>query len=312
MIFSLTTRWNARRHETGESMIEEILGLGFDHVELGFDLTPNLVPGACAMIKAGRVKADSVHAFCPLPPVTFVTPEPFTLSASDPTVRANAIHYLENTIRFAAEIGARVVVAHAGNVEIKPLTPKLVELVQAGRQYDAEYEQLRMKLLINREKAVTQQLGFLYAGIERLLPLLESTGRILAFEILPTWEAIPSEVETEKLMAHFNSPWLRCWHDLGHGQIRENLGLTSHARWVKRLRPWLAGMHIHDVTPPNGDHVMPPAGTLKFPLFRDVAQDDIIRVLEPSAAVKPEAIVEGLRLIRAAWEQPVEASATPS
>jgi len=301
MIFSLTTRWNARRHETGEAMIEEILGLGFDHVELGFDLTPNLVPGVCDMIKAGRVKADSVHAYCPLPPVPYATPEPFTLAASDPTIRANAIHYLENTIRFAAEINARVIVAHAGNVEMKPISPALVDLITAGRQYDDEYEKIRMKLLLAREKAAPPQLAHLYAGVERLLPLLESTQRILAFELLPTWEALPSEIEMERLLTHFNSPWLRYWHDMGHGQIRENLGLTSHARWVKRLRPWLAGMHIHDVRPPSTDHLMPPAGTLKFQLFRETARDAIIRVLEPSMAVTAEEIVDGLRLIRDAW-----------
>lgn len=304
MIFSLTTRWNARRHETGEAMIEEILGMGFDHVELGFDLTPNLVPGVCAMIKAGRVKADSVHSYCPLPPVAYPSPEPFTLAASDPSIRANALHYLENTIRFAAEVDARVVVAHAGNVEMKPVTPQLVSLITEGRQYDEEYEKVRMKLLLAREKAVSAQLPFLYAGVERLLPLLESTRRVLAFEILPTWEAIPSEVEMERLMTHFNSPWLRCWHDLGHGQIRENLGLTSHARWVKRLRPWLAGMHIHDVRPPATDHVMPPAGTIKFPLFRECVQGDIIRVLEPGQGVPAADIIAGIKLIKDAWETP--------
>ena len=301
MIFSLTTRWNARRHETGESMLEEILSLGFDHVELGFDLTPNLVPGVQNMVAAGRIKVDSLHAYCPLPPVPYPSPEPFTLSASDPNIRANALHYLENTIRFAAEIGARVVVSHAGNVEMKMLSPHLVELTAAGRQYDEVYEKARMQLILAREKAVTAQLPHLYAGVERLLPLLEETGITLAFEILPTWEAIPTEVEMEKLLSHFSSPRLRCWLDMGHGQIRENLGLISHARWAKRLRPWLAGMHIHDVRPPATDHLMPPAGTTKFELFKEVAQSDILRVLEPSPSVAAEDIVTGLKHIQSAW-----------
>jgi sugar phosphate isomerase/epimerase len=303
MIFSLTTRWNARRHETGETMLEEILSLGLDHVELGFDLTPNLVPGVRQMVTAGRVKVDSLHAYCPLPPVPYPSPEPFTLASSDPAIRANALHYLENTIRFAAELGARVVVAHAGNVEMKMRSPQLVEWVAAGRQFDAEYDKARMQLIVAREKAAPAQLSHLYAGIERLLPLLEETGCTLAFEILPTWEAIPTEVETEQLLAHFNSPRLKCWLDMGHGQIRENLGLINHARWAKRLRPWLAGMHIHDVCPPATDHLMPPAGTTKFELFKEVAQDDILRVLEPSPMVAANDIVAGLKIIRAAWEQ---------
>lgn len=302
MIFSLTTRWNARRHETGESMIEEILNLGFDHVELGFDLTPNLVPGVRNRVATGQVKVDSLHAYCPLPPVPFPSPEPFTLAASDPTIRANALHYLENTIRFAGEIGARVVVAHAGNVEMKMLSPHLVELTAAGRQFDEDYEKARMQLILAREKAITAQLPHLYAGVERLLPLLEANRITLAFEILPTWEAIPTEVEMEQLLSHFNSKWLRCWLDLGHGQIRENLGLTSHARWAKRLRPWIAGMHIHDVRHPATDHLMPPAGSTKFELFKEIVRDDIIRVLEPSPSVAAEDIVAGFKIIRAAWE----------
>ena len=301
MIFSLTTRWNARRHETGEAMLEEIVDLGFDHVELGFDLTPNLISGVRDMVTAGRVKVDSIHAYCPLPPVPYPSPEPFTLSASDPSIRANALHYLESTIRYAAEIGARVVVAHAGNVEMKMLSQTLTELTAAGRQGDESYEKTRMQLILAREKAITAQLPHLYTGIERLLPLLEETGRTLAFEILPTWEAIPTEVEMERLLTHFNSPRLRCWLDMGHGQIRENLGFISHARWAKRLRPWLAGIHIHDVRPPATDHLMPPAGTTKFELFKEVAQDNIIRVLEPSPSVTAEDIVAGLKIIRAAW-----------
>jgi hypothetical protein len=48
---------------------------------------------------------------------------------------------------------------------------------------------------------------------------------------------------------------------------------------------------------------MPPAGTTKFELFKEVAQDDILRVLEPSPMVAANDIVAGLKIIRAAWEQ---------
>jgi sugar phosphate isomerase/epimerase len=299
---ALTTRWNARRHETGEAMIEEILALGFDRVELGYDLRGHLVPGTQAMIRAGRIKVDSLHAFCPLPPVVpHAHPEPFTLADPDPAVRATALHYLENTIRFAGEVGARAIVAHAGNADMRPLSPKLIELAFAGRQHTDEYEKLRMKLILAREKAVQSQLPHIYAGIERLLPLLASTRCALALEILPTWEALPSETEMEKLASHFNSPWVRCWHDIGHGQIRENLGFTNHARWLKRLRPWLAGLHIHDVRPPAIDHLMPPLGAIDFKLFREVAQDDIVRVLEPAPAATADDIVAGKRAIEEAW-----------
>ncbi len=303
MIFSLTTRWNANRHSTGEAMLEEILNLGFSHVELGYDLTPNLVPGVLAMVASGNIRVDSLHAYCPLPPVVpFPHPEPFTLASPDAAVRSSAVHHLQNTIRFAAEIGARVVVTHAGNADMKLFFPTLVDLVLAGKKEDTEYEDLRVKTIIAREKAAARQLPLLYAGLEKILPLLAETRVILALEILPTWEAFPSEMEMEKLLTHFDSPWLQCWHDFGHGQIRENLGFTNHLRWFKRLRPRMAGVHIHDVIYPHQDHVMPPDGSIDFPLFREAVQGDIVRVLEPSQNLPAEDLTRGLQTLREAWE----------
>lgn len=279
--------------------------MGFSHVELGYDLTPNLVPGVLSMVSAGAIKVVSLHSYCPLPPILpFAHPEPFTLASPDAHIRANALHYLQNTIRFAAEVGAGVVVNHAGNADMKPVSPRLGELIRAGKFDSQEYEDLRMKTLIAREKAAARQLPHLYQGVEKLLPLLEETRVTLAFEILPTWEAFPTEVEMERLLLHFKSPRLKYWHDFGHGQIRENLGFTNHLRWVKRLRPWMAGMHIHDVIPPQQDHVMPPAGSIDFSLFREVAQGDIVRVLEPSSSLPADAIVAGLRTLRELWETP--------
>lgn len=303
MNLALTTRWNAGRHEDGESMIGEIIDLGFDRVELGFDTSALLIPGVRRMAETGRIRIDSVHAYCPMPPIVpHPTPEPFTLADPDQAVRRLALRYMEDTIRHAADIGARVVVAHAGNVNMTPLTPKLAELIAAGRQYEDAYETARMKLIVAREKAVPPQLTFLYESIEKLLPLLDRSGRVLAFEILPTWESIPTEVEMEALLRHFNSPRIRCWHDIGHGQIRQNIGFTSHARWFKRLLPWTAGVHIHDVLPPFRDHLMPPLGKIDFSLFRNAAQGDMIRVLEPTPAATGDEIRAGVKALEVAWD----------
>ena len=56
MEFALSTHWNAARHARGEDLIEEILGLGFTHVELGYDLRMELVEGVKAMVARQAVK----------------------------------------------------------------------------------------------------------------------------------------------------------------------------------------------------------------------------------------------------------------
>lgn len=301
--YSLTTHWNAGRHTAGEAMIEEILALGFRQVELGFDLTLDLVPGVRRCVSDGRVTVSSLHAICPLPiGAPAPHPELYTLANPDVHIRALAVRHLGATLRFAAEVGARVVVAHAGNVEMRALTHKLIAASAEAQPNQHACERLRLKLLESREKAAPAQLDLLYRGLDELLPVAESCGVRLAMELLPSWEAIPTEIEMEQIMERYASPWLRYWHDLGHGQIRENLGLSGHLRWLKRLQPYLAGMHVHDVVPPADDHRMPPRGKLDFASFRSIAASDIIRVLEPSRAIAGAEIVEGLALIRKAWD----------
>ena len=108
MVFGLTTRWNARRHRSGESMIEEILELGIDHVELGYDTRRDLIPGVQSMVEQGAVSVDSVHNFCPVPmTVSRGHPEIYTFADRDPRVRQQAVRHTTTTIRFAAEVGAK-------------------------------------------------------------------------------------------------------------------------------------------------------------------------------------------------------------
>ncbi|HMO51285.1 MAG TPA: TIM barrel protein [Kiritimatiellia bacterium] len=303
MEFSLSTHWNTYRHATGEAMIEEILGLGLTSVELGYDLRIDMVAGVKHMVQSGAVRVVSVHNFCPVPMGAHRGhPELYTPASPDPRTRENCITHMTRTIAFAAEVGAKVVVAHAGNVDMSRMSRDLIEWCQTGRQYTPAYEKLKMKTQVTRDKKVGKQLGYLRDSIDRLLPVLEQHKIILAFENLPTWEAIPTEIELEGLLTSYQSPWLRGWYDFGHGQIRQNLGFINAERWVTRLTPWMAGMHIHDVKPPVQDHVMPPRGHIPFDLYREFAQGDVVRVIEPAPGTAAEEIKEAIAFLRQCWQ----------
>jgi sugar phosphate isomerase/epimerase len=304
MNFSLTTHWNARRHVHGEAMLEEIAGLGFEGVELGYDLRLELVDGVRRFLAGGALAVTSVHCFCPVPlGVPQAHPELFLPASREERERAKAVENIRATVEFAAEMGAGFVVCHAGRVAGGPgrLARELIDLAESGEKYSRDYDRIKMKLQREREKKVGPHLDQLRRSIEELLPALEACRVTLAFENLPTWDALPSELEMEELAASIASPRIAYWHDIGHGQIRENLGFINHLRWVERLRPRLAGMHIHDVAPPCGDHVMPPRGHVPFERFREVAAADIVRVLEPSGRTPPEEVWEGLAYLRQCW-----------
>lgn len=303
MEFALSTHWNAARHAHGEALIEEILALGFTRVELGYDLRLELVPGVQAMVAQGAVKVDSLHNICPVPlGAARGHPEIYTLASPDERERQQAVHFTTQTLRFAAEVGAKVVVTHAGNVAMTCHSHELFDMAIAGQSFAPRFEKLKLKLLEQRDKQSVRQLDYLYQGLELLLPVMQETGVQLAIENLPTWESFPTEMELEGIFRRFGNQHIRYWHDLGHGQIRQNLGFINHERWLEKLQPHLAGMHVHDVAPPATDHVMPPRGHIDFNRFQRFGILDILRVVEPSSRTSAKDIAEGLAFLKTCWK----------
>jgi sugar phosphate isomerase/epimerase len=283
-------------------MIEEILALGFTRVELGYDTRYDLVQGIRDMVQQGAVIVDSLHNFCPVPIGTSKGhPEIYTFASSERRVRERAVKHTIETIRFAAELGARTVVSHSGNVEMTPMTNEIRKLVEEGKQYSNGYDRLMRKLQARRDRRAAKQLPFLFQCLEQMVPTLLETGVELALEILPTWEAFPTETEFEEIFQHFGPGPIRYWHDIGHAQIRENLGFIRMERWLEKLGPHLAGMHLHDVRPPGRDHLMPPDGAIEFSRYAEFGRRNILRVLEPRPGTPPEIIVRGRDTIAKAW-----------
>lgn len=307
MNFSLSTRWNAYRHEDGEALVDEIRELGFDSIELGYDLRQTLVEGVKERLASGQITCSSVHNYCPVPVGALQGhPELFSLSSLEDRERKSAVRHTSRTIEFAAEVGARAVVSHVGNVRTRRRTRKLIALSEDGKQHTPKYKKLKTKLLMERSKKAQPYLDRLRLSLEELIPVLEKAGVPLGIENLPSWEAIPTESELEMLLTEFNSPWIRYWHDMGHGQVRHNLGLTSHLRWADKLAPFLVGMHLHDCKPPAGDHIMPPHGNIPFSDFRNAANHAKVWVLEPCPGTPAEYVIGGREHLQSAWSDACE------
>jgi sugar phosphate isomerase/epimerase len=299
---ALSTRWNAHRHRDGQAMLDAICALGFRHVELGYDLTIDLVPGVRARVADGTIVVDSVHNFCPVPVgAPRGHPELFQLASRDAREREAAVRHTLRTIELAGELGARAVVVHAGNVVMRRLTGTLLDMLGSGRRYTPRYERTRMKLLTRRARAVPKHLDALSLALEALLPRAEDAGVRLALENLPSWESLPTESELVMLFERFPSPALAAWHDIGHARVRENLGLIGARNWLERLAPHVAGFHVHDVRAPAHDHLMPPRGEIDFAPFRPFVRSGIVAVLEPAPATPQEEIRAAVCMLESLW-----------
>ncbi len=307
MIIALSTRWNASRHASGESLADEILAAGFTHVELGYDFRVDLLPGLLDRQKSGAIRVVSLHAPCPIPlGLPSGHPEFYTLADTDESERTVAIRLVRDTLRMAADLDVRTVIAHAGNVDMPRYSYPIMDLM-TSRRPDSWWtrwrlKRLRAKLEIGRIKAVQPHLDALSRSLEALLPDLESMNVRLALENLPTWESIPSEAELGTLLERFPSPHIAAWYDIGHGVIREKLGFSNPLRWLDKTKSRLAGMHVHDVDAQMNDHLAPGTGTVDFTSFRKWAEQDILRVVEVRPGLPVELLKAGLSKLRSAWE----------
>ena len=66
-MLACSTSWNSHRHFNGEDMLAEIVGMGFEYVELSHGLRVSHLEGVLQFVARGDVKISSVHNFCPMP-----------------------------------------------------------------------------------------------------------------------------------------------------------------------------------------------------------------------------------------------------
>lgn len=309
MTFALSTSWNARRHEDGEAVADEILALGFDALELSYHTTEQQVAGFRRRVAAGALRIDSVHAVCPVPVgAPHGYPELYLLASEDEDERAMASMLVGRTLDFAVSLGAVAVVLHAGRIRLSGWwgdlgTRRLIEgLARAGEQGDASgLERLLGRARKRRTARARRMFDGFCLSLDALLPKFERAGAALCLENLPAFEAFPDAREMLMLKERFDTQALAYWHDLGHGQVREYLGWESHVETARALLPVTRGVHLHDARPLLDDHLAPGEGEIDFSAFSFYGTAPTLRVFEPAADTPGDSLSRALADLRRAW-----------
>ncbi|MGN0845909.1 MAG: sugar phosphate isomerase/epimerase family protein [Kiritimatiellia bacterium] len=310
MRFALSTNWNNQRLDDGAAIADEALALGFDALELGFHTMPEQLPGIRSRLD--RLPVDSVHAYCPVPiGAPSGHPELHQLAHPDETERALARLLMRKTIACAAELGAKVVVTHAGYVDLDGLFVNCGAdvLRQLLRDKDGKadvsrpiYRKYLAKALRRRAKRGRKLLEAFKRSLDELLPDLEAAHVTLALENLPRLEGFPNADEGEQLMKDYAGAPVRLWLDTGHARVREchqwSAPLTEIA---ERVAPYVCGMHLNDVRDFHDDHRQPGWGGVDFGALKSLANRDVLRVFEPHVPVSFDELKDSLERIRALW-----------
>jgi sugar phosphate isomerase/epimerase len=301
-MYSLSTCWNSGRHTDGRAMLREIRDLGFAYAELSHGIRISLLPGIFEAVDAGEIKISTLHNFCPLPiGVHHPAPNLYKFTALDARERDNAWKHSLKTLETAARLQARLVVLHLGAVDMKDYTDRLVEMIEAGKRETPKYEKLLAECLEKREKRKEPHQRAAHDFLHRLAEAAAKLGLLLGIENREALEEIPFEGDFDLFFREFDSPTVRYWHDTGHGQIKENLGVIHHGIHVNGLKDRLAGFHIHDVVFPGRDHQVPGSGGIDFAALAPAVKPEHIKVLELSPGVPAELVPPGLAHIRSLW-----------
>lgn len=293
-MLAFSTNWNASRHRDGEKIVSEILDLGFVTIELGHGLSVSQLGGIRAAFKGGGGGFDvvSVHNFCPMPlEVLKDNPDCYEFTSHRPQERERALRLTRQTMETAREFGARFVVLHLGRIPgLGGMTDALLGELRAQGVASRGYNRGKLAAVRKREKQAQPFLDRVTSLLEPLLEEAASHGITLVMENRSDFEAVPTERELMALLQRFNSPHLRYWHDFGHAQMREHLGLLDHAQWLTQIAPYAAGAHLQDARWPDQDHLVPFEGKIPFDRLVPILPSSLPYILELSPKASPDAI----------------------
>jgi len=301
-MLSFSTCWNNARHTDGEAMIDEILALGFKHIELSHGMTITKLPGIRKAFAAGRFRCSGVHNFFPSPVEVMIdAPDAYEYTSHRPWDRKRALEMSLQTLELAAEFRANYLVLHMGSVPLNPkkYTKRLTAMVAEGKQHDAEFTKAKIDFVKKREKIAPLYYSRAIDALEQLVTKAEEYGVILAVESRSRFEDMPNEREMLHLQNHFkDNPWIGYWHDFGHVQLKHNLGLLDHSEWLESMQPHIIGAHVHDVQWPARDHRVPFTGELNYKKLLEFFPKDCPLTWELSPTRKASEIREALTVWR--------------
>lgn len=272
-------------------MLREIAGLGFEYVELSHGIRITLVPGVLRAVEEGVIKVASTHNFCPLP-TGIVQPAPNLFEPSNREHREHDqwLRHTKRSIDFAAQVKARVLVCHLGSVKFFWFNPArnvrhyLHHHPDAGRKGDdTAYAELLAKSLAKLRKRMGPFWEKTKASINEVLDYASQRGIRLGFENREKFEELPLDADhMELLNALPPTAPVGYWHDTGHADIKEGMGLLAHRAHLEKMAPRLIGFHLHDVDADGHDHQPIGSGHIDFKMVSSFWRPEHLITIELS------------------------------
>lgn len=288
-------------------MLREMADLGFQYVELSHGTKITLVPGIMRAVEEGVARIASTHNFCPLPAGIFhAAPNLFEPSSPNPLEHDQWLRHTRRSIDFAAQMGARVLVCHLGSVKFSWFNPAgaldrfLEKHPKIEVLTDKSYQALLAKSLAKLRKRMPPFWEQTQRSVAEVVDYAAQMQVQLGLENREAFDELPVDDDYQSFIAGFPpEASLGYWHDTGHAQIKQNMGLLNHRTHLEKNAPRLIGFHLHDVNAAGQDHQPVGTGTVDFEMVSSFWKPEHLLVLEFSPRLSAQDVLSSKERIEA-------------
>jgi len=288
-------------------MLREIADLGFTHAELSHGIRIVLVPGILKAVEEGVIKISSTHNFCPLPAgVNQAAPNLFEPSQVDSKEHDQWQRYTKRSLDFAAQLKARLLVMHLGSVKFWWFSPGdkvrtyLDNHPEATVETDPAYKALLSKACAKLRNQMPEYWDQVLRSLAKVNAYALERGIAIGCENREKFEELPMDEDFPKLFEALGKE-TACgyWHDTGHAQIKQLMGLLDQRSHLTANAERLLGFHLHDVTSDGKDHQPVGSGSVDFQMISEFWKPHHLLTLELSPRLKPDDVLRSKSRIEA-------------
>ena len=274
---SLSTMWAKGRFSHMAEFAAKARELGFTHIEANTSISPQMFS---ELLKT-TVPISSIHAPCPAVLSSRGIPiSNISLSSLDESERMEAVSFTKKTIDLAANVRARAIVLHMGEVPIDlSLQDRLHKLNDGGYAQTKEYSQAKEELVYQRISKVPPYLDAARKSLQELREYSRQKGVMLGLETRFHFNEIPNMDEMAELLNEVSESLVGYWHDVGHAEVQQQLGFSLHEEWLSRFEDRMVGIHLHDILGIS-DHHAPGKGNMNWEMVARYLPPGIVKVCE--------------------------------